>query len=97
MKKVTTLFLDIVCKLQNNGLRIKNIVFTRNLENINKELGKLYNERIIAEDGVGLKIKAVEKKKDCALAYSYFFDNKRVENFLYNLEDEVDNLYNIWI
>lgn len=97
MKKVTSLFLDIVYKLKNNGLKIKNIVLTRNLENASKQIEENYSNKVIADKCVGLKIKPKEKKTDNVLVYSYFIDEKRLEKFVYNLERDINDLYNIWI
>lgn len=97
MKKVISLFLDIVYKLKNNGLKIKNVVLTRNLENVSQQFEELYSNKVIVEDCVGLKIKPREKKMDNVLAYSYFINEKRLEKFIYNLERDINDLYNIWI
>lgn len=97
MKKVVSLFLDIVYKLKNNGLKIKNIVLTRSLENVSKQFEEMYSNKVIADNHVGLKIKPREKKTDNVLAYSYFIDEKRLDKFVYNLEQDINDLYNIWI
>lgn len=34
---------------------------------------------------------------DNVLAYSYFINEKRLEKFIYNLERDINDLYNIWI
>ena len=97
MKRVLTLFLDIVYKLKSNDLKVRNVVFTRCLEEVGSDLDELYNDKLIVENGVGLKIRARENKTDNVLVYSYFVDEKRLQNFIYKLDEEIDSLYNIWI
>lgn len=97
MNKATSLFLDIVYKLKNNGLKIKNVVLTRSLENVSKQFKEMYSDKVIADKCVGLKIKPRLRKTDNVLAYSYFLDDKRLEKFVYNLERDITDLYNIWI
>lgn len=97
MKRTITLFLDIVYKIKNNDLKINNVVLTRHFEDVTKDFREQYSQKVIAENEVGLTFKTIDKRNDCILAHSYFVLDKRVDKFIDNFQEEIDNLYNIWI